>query len=66
MYTSIHVLGERNCGTNYLLQLLKGNVSIPAPKRDKISSKASQSNPEGNPILAFGTQSHRGTSVLYK
>ena len=29
MYTSIHVLGERNCGTNYLLQLLKGNVGIP-------------------------------------
>ena len=29
MYTSIHVLGERNCGTNYLLQLLKQNVHIP-------------------------------------
>lgn len=29
MYTSIHILGERNCGTNYLLQLLKENVSIP-------------------------------------
>ena len=28
-YQSIHVLGERNCGTNYLLQLLKKNVNIP-------------------------------------
>ena len=29
MYSSIHILGERNCGTNYLLQLLKENTDIP-------------------------------------
>jgi len=29
MYSSIHVLGERNCGTNYLLQLLNENTNIP-------------------------------------
>ena len=28
-FTSIHVLGERNSGTNYLLQLLKKNTSLP-------------------------------------
>ena len=29
MYSSIHILGERNCGTNYLLQLLQKNTDIP-------------------------------------
>jgi hypothetical protein len=29
MYNKIHILGERNCGTNYLLQLIKKNSNIP-------------------------------------
>ena len=29
MYSSIHILGERCCGTNYLLQLLNENTNIP-------------------------------------
>ena len=29
MYSAIHVLGERNCGTNYLLELIKENTNIP-------------------------------------
>jgi hypothetical protein len=61
MATSLDIYGSADAPG--VLDTVANDLALPS-KRDKINSKACQSDPGGKLILTLAFQSHRNTAVL--